>query len=194
SSRIASSSACLPGRATSHSRRAPTARSPSSRTYRTRWRTVCTSSRSKFRHSRGMPCRAGRCSMPRSGSVSETNMSADELTLAAARARDAADPLAGFRREFALPRDARGEPLVYLCGHSLGPMPLAARELVLEELDDWARLGVLGHEAARRPWIDYAEPLQRGLAALTGARPGEVVAMSSLTINLHLMLASFYRP
>jgi len=121
-------------------------------------------------------------------------MSADELTLAAARARDAADPLAGFRREFALPRDARGEPLVYLCGHSLGPMPLAARELVLEELDDWARLGVLGHEAARRPWIDYAESLQRGLAALTGARPGEVVAMSSLTINLHLMLASFYRP
>jgi len=121
-------------------------------------------------------------------------MAGDDLTLAAAQARDAADPLASFRREFALPRDARGEPQVYLCGHSLGPMPNATRELVLEELDDWARLGVHGHEAARRPWIGYPEPLERGLQALTGARPGEVVAMSSLTVNLHLMLASFYRP
>ncbi len=121
-------------------------------------------------------------------------MSADELTLEAAHARDAADPLKEFRREFALPRGARGDPLVYLCGHSLGLMPLGARELVLEELDDWARLGVLGHEAARRPWIGYAEQMQRGLEALTGARPGEVIAMSSLTVNLHLMLASFYRP
>ncbi|MGH8220162.1 MAG: kynureninase [Steroidobacteraceae bacterium] len=121
-------------------------------------------------------------------------MAVDELTLAAARARDAADPLASFRREFALPADERGEPLVYLCGHSLGPMPVAARELVLEELEDWSRLGVRGHEAARRPWIGYAELLQPGLEGLTGARPGEVVAMNSLTVNLHLMLASFYRP
>ena len=121
-------------------------------------------------------------------------MAVHELTLAAAQARDAADPLAEFRREFALPRDARGETVVYLCGHSLGPMPVAARALVLEELDDWARLGVRGHEAARRPWIDYVEPMQRGLEALTGARPGEVIPMSSLTVNLHLMLASFYRP
>ncbi len=121
-------------------------------------------------------------------------MAGDDLTLHAAQARDAADPLAGFRQEFALPRDARGEPTVYLCGHSLGPMPLAARALVLEELDDWARLGVHGHEAARRPWIGYVEPLQRGRAALTGSHPGEVVAMSSLTVNLHLMLASFYHP
>lgn len=117
-----------------------------------------------------------------------------ELTLEAAQARDAADPLRGFRREFALPRAESGEPAVYLCGHSLGLMPLSARDLVLEELDDWARLGVRGHEAARRPWIDYAELMQRGLAALAGARPHEVIAMSSLTVNLHLMLASFYRP
>ncbi|HEY2590548.1 MAG TPA: hypothetical protein VGI35_03065, partial [Steroidobacteraceae bacterium] len=73
-------------------------------------------------------------------------MAGGDLTLAAAQARDAADPLASFRREFALPRDARGEPLVYLCGHSLGPMPIAAREIVREELDDWAHLGVHGHE------------------------------------------------
>ena len=67
-------------------------------------------------------------------------------------------------------------------------------ELVSEELDDWARLGVEGHEHARRPWIPYHENLTAGLAALTGARPDEVVAMNSLTVNLHLMLASFYRP
>lgn len=121
-------------------------------------------------------------------------MAANELTLAAAEARDAADPLAGFRREFALPQDAHGTPVIYLCGHSLGPMPVEARKLVLEELDDWARLGVHGHEGAHRPWIDYVEPMQRGLEALTGTCRGEVVAMSSLTVNLHLMLASFYRP
>jgi kynureninase len=117
-----------------------------------------------------------------------------ELTLEAARARDALDPLRGFRARFALPRDAHGEPLVYLCGHSLGLLPLAARELVTEELDEWARLGVLGHEHARRPWVPYHENLTAGLAALSGAHRSEVVAMNSLTVNLHLMLASFYRP
>jgi kynureninase len=111
-----------------------------------------------------------------------------------ARERDAADALSGFRARFAIPCGARGEPLVYLCGHSLGLLPLAARELVGEELDDWARLGVEGHERARRPWLSYHENLTTGLAALTGAHPGEVIAMNSLTVNLHLMLASFYRP
>src|SRR6185312_12397953 len=115
-------------------------------------------------------------------------------SLEQARARDAADPLARFRARFALPPGERGEPLVYLCGHSLGLLPLAARDLVAEELDDWARLGVEGHEHARRPWIPYHENLTAGLAALTGAHPDEVVAMNSLTVNLHLMLASFYRP
>jgi kynureninase len=117
-----------------------------------------------------------------------------ESTLEAARGRDASDPLRGFRERFALPRDAHGEPLVYLCGHSLGLLPLAARELVIEELDEWARLGVQGHEQARRPWVPYHENLTAGLAALSGAQPTEVVAMNSLTVNLHLMLASFYRP
>ena len=111
-----------------------------------------------------------------------------------AQARDAADPLARFRARFALLLGADGEPLIYLCGHSLGLLPLGARRLVGEELDDWAQLGVNGHEHARRPWIPYHENLTAGLAALTGAHPGEVVAMNSLTVNLHLMLASFYRP
>jgi kynureninase len=117
-----------------------------------------------------------------------------EPTLEFARRLDEADPLRALRERFALPRGSRGEALVYLCGHSLGLMPLAARALVLEELDDWAKLGVLGHEHAHRPWIPYHENLRDGLARLAGARAGEVVAMSSLTVNLHLLLAAFYRP
>src|SRR5579864_4301940 len=115
-------------------------------------------------------------------------------TLEQARARDASDPLRRFRERFMLPADERGAPLVYLCGHSLGLQPRAARELVLEELDEWAQRAVEGHEHGRRPWIPYHENLRSGLAELTGARTGEVVAMNSLTVNLHLMFASFYRP
>jgi kynureninase len=111
-----------------------------------------------------------------------------------AAALDAADALAGLRARFAIPRDAQGRELVYLCGHSLGLAPHAARRLVLEELDDWERLGVLGHEQARRDWIGYAGRLQAPLAALVGASPAEVVAMNSLSVNLHLLLAGFYRP
>lgn len=111
-----------------------------------------------------------------------------------ARARDGADPLRGFRERFVLPTDERGAALNYLCGHSLGLQPRAARELVLEELDEWAQRAVEGHEHARRPWIPYHENLRDGLTGLTGARPAEVVAMNSLTVNLHLMFASFYRP
>ncbi len=115
-------------------------------------------------------------------------------TLEQARTRDASDPLRHFRERFMLPADERGAPLVYLCGHSLGLQPRAARELVLEELDEWAQRAVEGHEHGRRPWIPYHENLRSGLAELTGARTGEVVAMNSLTVNLHLMFASFYRP
>ena len=117
-----------------------------------------------------------------------------EATLECARHLDATDVLAGFRERFELPQDAHGRSLVYLCGHSLGPMPRAARALVAQELDDWGALGVLGHESARRPWIPYHENLTAGLAELTGAAPQEVVAMNSLTANLHLMLAAFFRP
>jgi kynureninase len=117
-----------------------------------------------------------------------------EATLEHARRRDEADPLRAFRQRFALPHNERGQPTLFLCGHSLGLMPLAARKLVTEELDDWSRLAVLGHEHARRPWIPYHENLTAGLMHLTGARASEVIAMNSLTVNLHLMLASFFRP
>ncbi|GAC1663944.1 MAG: kynureninase [Steroidobacteraceae bacterium] len=115
-------------------------------------------------------------------------------TLDEARQRDAADPLRAFRARFAMPRDERGAEVVYLSGHSLGLAPLAARELLCQEFDAWSRLAVQGHERGRRPWVPYHENLTAGLAALAGARPGEVIAMNSLTVNLHLMLASFYRP
>src|ERR1700726_4577160 len=117
-----------------------------------------------------------------------------EATLECARALDEADVLASFRERFELPQDARGKPLIYLCGHSLGLLPRAVRALVTQELDDWGALGVLGHERAQRPWIPYHENLAPQLAELTGAAPQEVVAMNSLTVNLHLMLAAFYRP
>ncbi|MEN9704156.1 MAG: kynureninase [Pseudomonadota bacterium] len=114
--------------------------------------------------------------------------------LAAARALDAADRLAPFRDRFLLPVDAQGAPQVYLCGHSLGLQPKDARRYIDEVLDDWARRGVEGHHDGRRPWIPYAEALQEGFARLAGARPIEVVGMNSLTVNLHLLMASFYRP
>jgi len=111
-----------------------------------------------------------------------------------ARAEDARDPLRALRARFAHPRGRDGQPLLYLCGHSLGLAPLAARECVTDEVEDWERLGVLGHEEARSPWIGYAEQLQAPLAQLCGAGATEVVAMNSLSVNLHLLLASFYRP
>ena len=107
---------------------------------------------------------------------------------------DAGDPLQDFRARFALPRDAAGRPLVYFCGHSLGLMPLDARRIVGEELDSWATLGIEGQFTGRRPWVQYAELMNSGLAMLAGAQPHEVVAMNSLTVNLHVLMASFYRP
>jgi kynureninase len=111
-----------------------------------------------------------------------------------ARAQDQTDPLSALRSRFALPRGADGQPLLYLCGHSLGLAPIGARAMIDAEIEDWERLAVLGHEQARSPWIGYAEQLQPELARLSGALPLEVVAMNSLSVNLHLLLASFYRP
>jgi kynureninase len=84
-------------------------------------------------------------------------------------------------------------PRVYLCGHSLGPMPRAALTAVAAEMDAWQVLGVRGHFAGPRPWYSYHENVRAPLARLAGALPDEVVAMNGLTVNLHLMLATFYR-
>jgi kynureninase len=113
---------------------------------------------------------------------------------AGARALDAGDPLAAFAEEFHHPHDDAGRRLVYLCGHSLGLQPKSAARYVEQELKDWQRLGVLGHHAAQRPWIPYHEHAAAPLAALVGAQESEVVAMNSLTVNLHLTMVSFFRP
>ncbi|MGH8212735.1 MAG: kynureninase [Rhodanobacteraceae bacterium] len=110
-----------------------------------------------------------------------------------ARAQDDADPLCEFRNEFLIPPHGDGEQ-VYLCGNSLGLQPRATREALLDELDDWARLGVEGHEHGRHPWLPYHSEVRDTLAQLVGAQPSEVVAMNTLTVNLHLMMVSFYRP
>ena len=107
-----------------------------------------------------------------------------------ARAQDAADPLARFRSEFAFPEGVE----LYFAGHSLGLMPRRAHDYVLAELDAWGRRAVEGHLEGERPWLPYHELLTAPVARLAGARPNEVVVMNSLTVNLHLMMVSFYRP
>jgi kynureninase len=111
-----------------------------------------------------------------------------------AQALDAADPLREWRARFELPLDEDGAPLVYLCGHSLGAQPRLAQRYVAECMEDWRTLAVEGHFRGSRPWLAYHERAAPALGRLVGADPQEVVAMNTLTVNLHLMLASFYRP
>ena len=111
-----------------------------------------------------------------------------------ARRLDAADPLRPFRDHFLFPHLPDGRRAVYLCGHSLGLQPVAARRLIEQELDDWANLGVDAHFRGRSPWYSYHETLHDAGARLVGALPHEVVFMNSLTVNLHLLMATFYRP
>lgn len=113
--------------------------------------------------------------------------------IAEAQALDAADPLRGFRDEFHVPRHGEGEQL-YFCGNSLGLQPKAVRGALLDELDDWARLGVEGHFHGKHPWMPYHGFVRDTLASCVGALPSEVVAMNTLSVNLHLLMVSFYRP
>ena len=107
---------------------------------------------------------------------------------------DAQDPLASFRDRFYIPRATNGKECIYLCGHSLGLQPKSAKSYIEQELRDWAELGVEGHFHAKNPWLPYHRLLTEQTAALVGAKPVEVVVMNSLTVNLHLMMTSFYRP
>jgi kynureninase len=111
-----------------------------------------------------------------------------------ATAMDARDPLARFRQCFFIPKTNRGEECIYFCGHSLGLQPKAAASYIDQELQDWAKLGVEGHFRAKHPWVPYHRLLTAQTAELAGAEPQEIVLMNSLTVNLHLMMASFYRP
>jgi kynureninase len=111
-----------------------------------------------------------------------------------AAAMDARDPLAHFRARFLIPKTQTGDDCIYLCGHSLGLQPKTATAYLEQELRDWAELGVEGHFHARNPWMPYHRLLTQQTAAVVGAQPAEVVVMNSLTVNLHLMMTSFYRP
>src|SRR2546426_7663669 len=111
-----------------------------------------------------------------------------------AKQLDSEDPLRAFRDKFHLPLGKDGKPLIYFAGNSLGLMPKSARQLVDQELDDWARLGVDAHLDAKTPWYTYHEPLREPTARMVGAKPVEVICMNSLTVNLHLMMAMFYQP
>ena len=102
--------------------------------------------------------------------------------------------LLSYRERFYIPPDRDGSESVYLCGHSLGLQPKSARAHIEQELEDWARLGVEGHFEARNPWMPYHHILAPMAARLVGALESEVVIMNSLTVNLHLMMVSFYRP
>ncbi len=111
-----------------------------------------------------------------------------------ARQLDWSDPLAHFRDRFFIPQLRNGRDVVYLAGNSLGLQPRTVPELINQELRDWAELGVDAHFKERNAWYSYHEQFRESGARLVGAVPGEVVMMNSLTVNLHLMMVSFYRP
>ena len=107
---------------------------------------------------------------------------------------DAIDELSSYRSRFHIPVNESCHESVYLVGHSLGLQPKSARRYLEKELEDWGTLGVAGHFEGETPWTSYHETLANPLAHLAGALPIEVVAMNTLTVNLHLMMVSFYRP
>ena len=111
-----------------------------------------------------------------------------------AKQLDAQDSLRKYRFEFCFPRCGERTQALYFAGNSLGLAPVNARKYINEELDDWALFGVEGHFESRHPWLPYHELVTDMLARLVGALPEEVVAMNSLTVNLHLMLVTFYKP
>lgn len=107
---------------------------------------------------------------------------------------DQNDELKTFREKFHFPINSEGKPYIYLCGNSLGLQPKITTKYIQEELEDWAKYGVEGHFKAKRPWMPYHHQAQEKLAWLVGAKPTEVVPMNSLTVNLHLLMISFYQP
>lgn len=117
-----------------------------------------------------------------------------EATLEFARKMDAEDPLRSFRQRFHIPKGDDGRDVIYLCGNSLGLQPDNVPVAVNEVLENWQKLGVEGHFKGEHPWMPYHEFLTENAAMLVGAKPEEVVVMNSLTVNLHLMMVSFYWP
>ncbi len=107
---------------------------------------------------------------------------------------DEQDPLRYYRDHFYMPKQANGKEVLYFCGNSLGLQPKKVSDDLRQELRDWQHHGVEGHFEAQRPWVAYHELFPQKLAPIVGAQPEEVVVMNTLSVNLHLMLVSFYRP
>ncbi len=116
-----------------------------------------------------------------------------EFSTEFAAEQDAADVLADFREEFEFPQH-KGKPMLYFTGNSLGLMPVKAREAVENQLNNWSELAVEGHFKGKSPWFDFHKITKEGNAYMVGASEDEVVVMNGLTVNLHLMMVSFYRP
>ncbi|MBJ6366504.1 kynureninase [Snuella sedimenti] len=117
-----------------------------------------------------------------------------KLGLEYAKELDQNDVLATYRERFYIPKNKRGEELIYMTGNSLGLQPKVTKTYIDKELSDWAILGVEGHTQGETPWLPYHEFLAENMAMVVGAKPIEVVVMNTLTANLHLMMVSFYRP
>jgi kynureninase len=116
-----------------------------------------------------------------------------EASLSFARQKDAGDPLYTFRSQFYFPQH-NGKDAIYFCGNSLGLQPRNVEAALQQELSDWRNLGVNGYNHAKNPWLFYQQFFQAPLAAIAGCKEHEVTVMNSLTVNLHLMMLSFYRP
>ena len=116
-----------------------------------------------------------------------------ENTLAFAKQLDSVDPLRSYRDKFYFPQ-LKGRDVIYFTGNSLGLQPKTVQDNILNELEDWASFGVEGHFHSRKPWLSYHEQFAVPISKLVGAWPEEVVVMNQLTVNLHLLMVSFYRP
>src|SRR5690606_38545942 len=114
-------------------------------------------------------------------------------TLEFAKQADSNDKLKSYRQKFLFPQHA-GREVVYFTGNSLGLQPKTTQQYIQQELDDWAKHGVEGHFHAKNAWLPYHEFLTEKMAKIVGALPEETVMMNQLTVNLHLLMVSFYRP
>ena len=106
---------------------------------------------------------------------------------------DQQDTIKKYRDEFIFPQH-NGKNVIYFTGNSLGLQPKSTKKYVDEVMDDWANLAVEGHFYAQKPWWDYHERFANPLSKIVGAKPSEVTVMNTLTVNLHLLMVSFYRP
>ena len=114
-------------------------------------------------------------------------------TIEFAKQCDANDKLKSYRSKFHMPQH-NGKDMVYFTGNSLGLQPKTTKSFIEQELNDWAKYGVEGHFMAQNPWLPYHEFLTENMAKIVGALPEETVMMNQLTVNLHLLMVSFYRP